>query len=303
MKIAITGGTGFIGRWLLSSIPHNYECIILGRDKNKSNYKINNRVFKYISTDYSKRNLESILSGLDAVIHLAGIRTGSSDFATYMINVYISQNIFESCIKNDIKNIVFLSTISVYSDINKYPWSEEQMVLPISFYGISKVAIENLAEYYNRTYDMNIKSLRVAQVIGYGERPGYMLMTFINQAYLKQTLNIFGKGAGRREYIYVKDVVDAIICALKKPNKKGIYNIGTGKNISHLELAKMINEVFNNEGNYRFVNTIKEDTSVLLMDNNRASLDLGWLARWSIKEGLRDIRNIMDNLDRNPIDF
>lgn len=293
MKIAIFGGSGFIGKWLLDSIPENYECIILGRNNDRDTLFINNRLFTYISTDYSPEDLELKLTGMDAVVHLAATRVGSDKFESYISNVTISENIYRICTKKGITNVVCLSSISVYSDNNVHPWSEEQRLSPQSLYGISKIAMENLAEYYNRKYNMKIKSLRVARVVGYGERTGYMLMTFINQAFKKETLSVYGKGAGRREYIYVKDVVEAIKCALRKPNINGIYNIGTGKNISHLELAEMINDVFDNETNIKLINKIKEDTSIFLMDVSKSKEILGWEPRWTIKEGLKEIRNIM----------
>lgn len=293
MKIVVTGGTGFIGKWFLASIPEDYECIILGRSSDKSSLFINNRLFKYISTDYSQEDLEQKLKGIDAVVHLAATRVGSDKFDSYISNMIVSENIFRGCAENGVTNIVCLSSISIYSDINLYPWSEEQMLSPQSFYGISKVTMENLAGYYNQKYNMNIKSLRVAQVVGYGERTGYMLMTFIKQAFKRECLSIYGNGAGRREYIYVRDVVEAILCSLRKPNITGVYNIGNGKNISHLELAEMINTVFDNERNLKFIDDIKEDTSIFLMDISKAKESLGWLPKWTIKEGLKEIRNIM----------
>ena len=293
MNIAITGGTGFIGRWVLETIDKSKNVTIFGRDKGRMTIDIGTKEFKYVYTDYSESDLVDKLKGYDALIHLAATRVANSGFKPYLANIAISQSLFEACEQNKVRNIVTLSSISVYSDINKLPWREDDNVTPLSFYGISKVSMENLAELYNKTKSMNIKSLRVARVVGHGERSGYMLMNFVNQAFMKETLKVYGEGAGKREYIYVKDVADAILHALKKEEIQGIFNIGTGVKTSHYELAKTINTVFNNENNLEFVKDIKEDQTIFLMDNHKTKEELGWSSKWTLAEGLKDIQNMM----------
>ncbi len=293
MKIAITGGTGFIGKWVLETIGKKMNVTVLGRDKVCKNVAIGMNDFKYVYTDYSELDLLDKLNGYDALIHLAAARSGSLGFKPYLDNIGISQSLFEACKQNKISNIVCLSSIAVYSDINRTPWKENDYVMPLSFYGISKASMENIAEYYNRTKSMNIKCLRVAQVVGYGERTGFMLMNFIKQAFNKEILNVYGEGAGKREYIYVKDVADAILHALSREKTLGIFNIGTGVNTSHYELAKIINLVFNNEGNLEFVKNIREDKTIFLMDGQKTKEELGWTSKWTLEEGLKDIRDLM----------
>ena len=294
MKIAVTGGSGFVGQWLLRRLKDEHDFVVIGRKIGKKKLEVKGKQFRYIETNYLKKDLSKKLRNIDAVVHLAATRVGSNSIVDFMSNITVSENLFNSFLENDISNVVCLSSISVYSDITERPWNEEQRVSPHSFYGISKVAMENIGHYFNRSKDMNIKSLRVAKVLGYGERSGYMLNTFINQAFQKETLLVYGGGSGRREDIYVKDVADAIICALDKPDLTGIFNIGTGKNISHLELARLINEVFDNKGNLKFKRDVKEDTFNLLMDIRKAKDKLGWTPQWTIRDGLNDIRSIME---------
>lgn len=293
MRVAITGGTGFIGGWLLRALDTSMNVTVLGREKRRKKVVVDDKEFKYIYTDYSESDLVKKLKGSEVLIHLAATRVGSSSFEPYLENIAISQSLFEACNQNNIANVVCLSSISVYSDRNTLPWQEDEYVAPLSFYGISKVSMENLAEYYNLTQAMKIKSLRVAQVVGYGERKGFMLMNFINQAFNNETLKVYGEGAGKREYIYVKDIVEAILHSVQQPDIKGVFNIGTGANTSHHELAKMINSVFNNENNLEFVRGIKEDKTILLMDNQKAKQQLGWEPKWSLGAALEDIREIM----------
>jgi UDP-glucose 4-epimerase len=293
LRLAVTGGTGFIGTWFLKLVPKEHEVIVLGRDFSRKELYVYDRKFKYIPTNYSKDELNTILKNVNAVVHMASVRTGASDFGDFLSNITVSENLFNSCMNNSVSNIVCLSTISVYSMLNHYPWEEKQLVSPESFYGITKATMENLGEYYNTKKNMKIKSLRVAQVLGCGEREGFMLMTFINNAFKKKTLNVYGNGAGKREYIYVKDVVAAILAALDKPEVRGVYNIGTGKNISHLELAEIINDVFGNKGNLKFIKDKEEDVTEFLMDISLAKKDLGWASEWCLKDALVDMKDIM----------
>ena len=293
MKIAITGGTGFIGKWILKTIDQKTEVQIFGRNKDRKSFDVGGREYEYVYTDYSEEDLKKKLKGSDAVIHLAATRVGKSGFTPYLENISISQSLFEACKHNDIKNLVCLSSISVYSEANTLPWKESDYVAPLSFYGISKVAMENLAEYYNKKESMCIKNLRIARVVGHGERTGFMLMNFINQAFKKETLKVYGEGAGKREYIYVRDVVDAVLHSLKQTETKGVFNIGTGVNTSHYELAKAINKVFNNDDNLEFIKNVQEDKMIFLMDNQKTKNELGWNPKWNLEEGLKEIKDIM----------
>lgn len=293
MKIAVTGGSGFIGKWLLRSEKDEIDFFVLGTRKDLRKIEANGRDYEYIPTDYSLSRLTEILKKADAVIHLASVRTAFDKFEPYTDNFMISSRLFEACRQLNIKNVVALSSRAVYSKSELVPWSEDQAACPVSYYGISKVTMENLAHYYNNNHGMNIKCLRVAQVLGYGEREGYMLMTFIRQAFDRKELKVHGKGSGRREYIYVRDVVNAIYKALRSYQVSGIFNIGTGTNLSHLELAELINRVFDNEGNLILLPELKEDTSVSLMNIGKAKSILGWEPEWSIENGLKEIRQIM----------
>ncbi|MCK4664399.1 MAG: NAD(P)-dependent oxidoreductase [Bacteroidales bacterium] len=295
MRIAITGGTGFIGRWFLKMFGDKYNFIVLGIEPNINELVIDEKKYKFIKTDYSYNELMKYLKSVDAVVHLAAKRyKPESQMDYYLQNILISDNLFYSCKTLGIKNIIHLSSIGVYTPELDLPWIENQNVNPLNFYTILKLTVEKIANYYNNEFSMNIKNLRLAQVLGFGERDGYMLSIFIKSAFNKKTLNIFGKGEGRREYIYVKDVINAIDCALNKQEEQGVYNIGTNKNYSHLELAKKINEVFDNKGNIQLLPNHFEDKSVYLMNIEKAEKKLNWKPLWELNEALKDIRNIMN---------
>lgn len=298
MKILVTGGTGFIGKWILKEYSDKHEFIIVGTQRNKKEVELNNNTFKYIYSDYSKDSLIEALYGIDAVIHLACKRPGkdhyNQEMGEYFDNIKIAVNLLDACKEKKIKKIVMASTIAAYSEKNILPWKEDMKTNPKGFYGVGKVCVENIAEYYNEIYKLNICNLRFAQVVGVGEREGFILMTFINNAINGDTLKVWGQGIGRREYIYIKDVVSSIMACIYNENARGIFNVGTGISTSNLELAQMINKTFDNEGNLEILADKIEDTREFRMDCNKIYQELGWKSEWSLKDSLNDMKTIIN---------
>ncbi len=293
-RIVITGGSGFIGKSLIRELSKFYKCIIIGRQKLNS-FKIDNAVYKYIKTDYSEEHLQSVLRNIDHLIHLAAVRPQKNfnKIEYFLPNIIISSNIFNACRKCGIKNIVALSSRMVYSKFNSIPFSEDQFISPLSYYGISKAGMELIAKYTNNRYRTSIKCLRTAIVFGAEERAGSLHMDFIYKAIRKETLPVFGRGVEKKEYIYVKDVVSAIRSALEHPEIDGLFNIGPGKNISNYQMACLINSVFENEGNLTLIKNKPEDKSEFLLNIEKAKRILKWKTGWTIKQGLKDVREII----------
>lgn len=299
MKIAVTGATGFVGKWLLKDFSDKHEFIIIGRKELGTYVNIDNNKYSYVCTDYTIPSLANAFKGIDAVIHLAAQRPGinykSEGFDVSIENIKMSISVIEACLINNIKNIVMASSISVYSSENPLPWKEDMNVQPLGHYGIGKVTVENLSNFYNSKDKLNIKNLRIGRIVGTGEREGFMLTNFINQANKKETLKLYGKGIGKREYIYVRDVANALVSAVEAENSRGIYNIGTGVNTTHKDLAEMINKVFDNEGNLQLLEDKPEDTMEFLMNCEKAKNELNWKASWTLEEALQDMKKIMQN--------
>lgn len=299
MKIAVTGATGFVGKWLLKDFSDKHEFIIIGRKELGTYVNIDNNKYSYVCTDYTIPSLANAFKGIDAVIHLAAQRPSinykSEGFDVSIENIKMSISVIEACLINNIKNIVMASSISVYSSENPLPWREDMNVQPLGYYGIGKVTVENLSNFYNSKDKLNIKNLRIGRIVGTGEREGFMLTNFINQANRKETLKLYGKGIGRREYIYVRDVANALVSAVEAENSRGIYNIGTGVNTTHKDLAEIINKVFDNEGNLELLEDKPEDTMEFLMNCEKAKNELNWKASWTLEEALQDMKKIMQN--------
>ncbi len=289
MKLFVLGATGFVGQAFCKiAAAHGHAVTAAGRfSKNIEEFHTNPNITCTI-TDYSLDSLRKQISRADAVICLAAVRPGA-DFTvdSYLENIKIIGNALEACRLEGIETLIFLSSISVYSGSGA--WREDSLTTPLSLYGESKIAGENLCLYYNRNYHMKNVCLRCAQILGWGERKGYMLNTFLDNAAKGLPLVIYGEGKGRRQYLYIKDVAGAILHAAEQ-KIPGIFNIGISRNISVAELASCINQVFDNNGNLRKCPGLTEDTRTDQMDMSRTEKILKWQPAYSLTEALKDMK-------------
>ncbi len=294
MRVFLTGGSGFIGKAVLAAGANdsNLNFVVAGRSETQSpNEQSGNNV--YVKTDYSIESLSKCLSGCDAIVHLAGRRLSkdcNDVFANYLENVTISENLFQAALVHDIANIVNISTIGVYAGNRSMPWKEDSLPAPINNYALSKLVVENISRMYNSKHAMAIKSLRVAQVLGPGERSGYMLSEFLKKAMNKEAISIYGKGTGRRQYVYIKDLADIILLLLEESKAEGgLYNVGLPTSTSIAELAIALNSVFENPTEIMFLDK-PEDLSSLLMDVSKITGHTSWKPIWTIEAALRDMK-------------
>ncbi len=297
MKVCLTGGTGFLGRWFLELAPDDVECVVLSRNVQKPTLEVTR-------TDYSYDSLETIFDNesFDAVVHLAGRKIEEEhDLSDYLeANTLLTDTILRLCMEFSIDNVVTASSRMVYSSENPLPWNEEDSPKPVTYYGLSKILKDKLVIYYNNNYKLRCKSLRFAQVFGIDIGRDLihtrLFKTFIGKAINKEPLPVYGKGEDRKEYIYVKDAVDAIFSALENRHESGIFNIGLGENNTVLDIAKLINEVFENtENGCEFLHEKDEKNEKALLDITKSREVLNFEPSWNIKEALYDIKETIEN--------
>lgn len=293
LKLLITGGSGFIGKHLCNIFGKEYDLHIVGTKKDVNKVETFKYIeFPYYVTDYSVESLKDIFEKIkpDAVVHLAAHRPEgiNEGIVTYLENLRISANLFEACLNNNVSNIVNTSSRLIYSQDNPQPWKEDSQITPKGYYALSKYWVEQTAEYFNNK-GLQIKTLRLAQVIGYGEREGYLLQIYAENAKKGLPLTVFGECKGKRHYVYVNDVVAAIKAALLKPELKGIYNIGMKNIYGFDELAQTINKVYGNKSEIIFNKEAKADENIYKMDISKAKRELGWSAKYDLSSAFVDM--------------
>ena len=312
--IVITGASGFIGIYLVDMLLNKGRKLFLCSHR----YNIQHLFpgLKSARIDIScERQLKKLPSkGVEAVVHLASfippsVNRDTIDNARKSIesNIRGTLNVLEYARLNRIKRVVFASSISVYGD-TAVPPDEEDLAYPGSFYGWSKLAAEMLCEKYRRDYRMDCFALRLGSVYGAGQIPNVVVAKFIHRAIAGEPIVIWGGGKKRVDFIYVKDVVNAVLRSLKAKNP-GVYNIGSGSSVSIRELARCVHSVFSKKdlppGGAKgrrcaviFDTDKPEDTIPVWFNTSKAKKALRFQVKYSLLDGLRDYKRELNKTNK-----
>lgn len=302
MKCLITGVAGFIGSHLAERLLRDGHEVI-GIDSFFDNYpktiKENNirglltsPRFNFIEGSIVDINLGEIVDRVDVVYHQAavpGVRSSwGKNFDQYTVNnVNATQILLEACKSKGIKKFIYASSSSVYGDAMVLPVKESSLKLPVSPYGVTKLAGENLASLYFKCYGIPTVSLRYFTVYGPGQRPDMAFHRFISAILDEREIEIYGSGEQTRDFTYIDDVVEANIRVLPRGKEGTIYNIGGGSRIKLIESLKIIEEISGKKANLRFKEDQKGDVMHTYADVSNAKRDLGYSPSVDIREGLK----------------
>lgn len=260
-RILITGAGGFLGRYLVETLLADKDNRLILTDRlniNKDLYKKSRQVVSFPYLDIMKReNVFDLFKRekIDTCIHLAA-KVNIKDSIknpneTIAVNVAGTLNILDACYHNNIKNFVYPSSASVYGNPVKLAISEDQILTPISPYGISKVCGEQCVEIYRKLEKIECAiSLRIFNVYGKSQYNNRDVITRFTKR-LSDGLPpiIYGNGMQKRDFISVIDVVRAILLSIKTMEEKRdslistptwVFNIGTGVSTSIKMLAKQM---------------------------------------------------------------
>jgi UDP-glucose 4-epimerase len=256
MDVLVTGGAGFIGSHLVDRLVKVglsvkvIDNLSSGRLENLSQHRGNPRV-EVITGDLKRiEDALKAVDGVNAVFHFAAnpeVRVSTINPEIHFNeNVVATFNLLEAMRKRDVRELVFASSSSVYGEPEHIPVGEEAPIQPVSVYGASKAACENLIHAYVKLYGMKAVILRYANVVGPRLRHG-VIWDLANK--LKKNpneLEILGDGKQTRSYIYIDDAVEATMIAWRKTNDDySVYNVGSEDWITVDEVADQVIEAMN----------------------------------------------------------
>jgi len=292
MKVAITGATGFIGRHLAEEFrAAGHEVVCCGRSRVSGKGHTFAEEESYFTTDYSVESLREVFRGCEQVVHLAGISFGrESDFESYTINVELSWNALSAAHQAACRKVVLASSRMVYSKANGLPWDEEMNSVPDSLYGASKLALEKCGGIFALRKTLDVKAVRIAQVAGVGTRAGSVLDAYLKRAESGLPPVVFGDGAGRKDYVYIKDLVTAVRQLAESDAPAGPYNIGSGESISVGELAEAVRVAFAIEAPIEWRQDVPKIDEANQMSIEKIKKFTGWCPHWPMKAALQDMR-------------
>jgi UDP-glucose 4-epimerase len=247
MRCIVTGGAGFIGSQLVNKLEKlGHEVFSIDSiidEKNSGEYK-------YIWADicdpnYYQKILE-VVRGTDVFFHLAAKKDVQASIANPVlydtVNINGSLRMLELCAEVGVKRFVFASSCAVYGDTSHTgTYSERNLTVPVSPYGLQKLTVEKYCELYYKLHKMDTVSLRYFNVFGPGSETG-VIDVFLEQNKLGKPLTIYGSGENTRDYVHVDDVVNANIAAAGFPDEfmGDYFNVGSGKSYSINDIASAV---------------------------------------------------------------
>ncbi len=191
--------------------------------------------------------LDRAMQGVDGVIHLAALwllHCHEYPQSAFDVNIRGTYNVIEACRKHNIEKLVYSSSASVYGDAIQEPMAENHPYNNWTFYGATKIAGEHMIKAYHKRYDLNGIGLRYMNV--YGPRQDYkgayiaVMMKILDCIDSGERPKVFGDGSQAYDFIHVKDVAKANICALQADCSYGMYNVGRGIKTSIKDLAELL---------------------------------------------------------------
>lgn len=328
MAILVIGGAGYIGsHTVVELLNENKEVIVVDNFSNSKPEmlgkikKITNKDFKFYELDYSnKEKMDKVFAEnkIDSVIHFAGYKAvGESvekPIEYYTNNVSGTLNLLDVMRKHNVKTIIFSSSATVYGDPEVVPLTEMCKIgATTNPYGSSKLFIEQiLKDVYKSDNTWDVCILRYFNPIGSHEsgiigeepqgRPNNLMPYIVRVASGElEELSIFGNdyntpdGTGVRDYIHVVDLAKGHIKALEKLEKEKsgiyIYNLGTGKGYSVLDMVHAFEKTTGQKIKYKITERRAGDIAICYADATKAKEELNWVAEKTLEDMCRDSWN------------
>jgi UDP-glucose 4-epimerase len=301
VKALVTGAAGFIGSHLSAALLDRgaevtgIDCFTdyYPRFIKEMNLGVNAAKpgFHFIGGSLQSADLAALLEGKTHVFHLAaqaGVRKSwGSDFRIYTDNnVDATQRLLEACVGLPLHRFVYASSSSVYGDNVSIPMREDALPQPVSPYGVTKLAGEQLCYLYHANCHVPTTSVRYFTVYGPRQRPDMAFHRFIRAALRGDPITLYGDGEQTRDFTFVSDAVAATVAAGDRGGLGRAYNVGGGSRVSVNRLFEIIGRIHGKPLQIRREPEQKGDMRDTFADTTRARADLGFTPQVTLEQGL-----------------
>jgi nucleoside-diphosphate-sugar epimerase len=302
VKALVTGVAGFIGSHLAESLLDKGATVVgldcftdyyarSIKEGNLDGLRRRER-FRFVETAIDRADLPALLEGVTHVFHLAaqaGVRKSwGKDFRTYTShNVEATQLLLETCVGRPLERFVHASSSSVYGDRAAIPMREDALPQPVSPYGVTKMAAEQLGYLYHVNYRVPAVAMRYFTVYGPRQRPDMAFNRFIRAALKDEPITLYGDGGQTRDFTFVADAVAATIAAGERGVAGTAYNIGGGSRVSMNDVVQIIERVAGHPLEIRREDAQKGDMRDTYADTSLARRDLGFAPTVTLEEGIQ----------------
>ncbi len=301
MKCLVTGAAGFIGSHLSRRLlceGHDVTGVDCFTDYYPRWLKERNLeplrtepAFSFIEQDIRELDLSHLLGGVEAVFHLAaqaGVRSSwGESFSVYIQNnIAATQMLLEAAKKTRLGRFVYASSSSVYGLTPTLPMTELSLLYPLSPYGVTKLAAEQLCFLYFKNYRVPTVSLRFFTVYGPGQRPDMAFHKFFKAVAEGRPVTIYGDGRQTRDFTFIADIVAALTAALKLGREGEVYNVGGGHRETLNDLLPLIEDICGRRLEIAHEDRQKGDVPDTFADITKAAKELGYSPRTVLRDGL-----------------
>ena len=294
-KMVITGGAGFIGSTLAAALAEENDVIVVddlsaGKRENLAGIKAS--LVKGSITDI--KLLRETFADAEYVFHLAAIasvqKSVEDPIKTNTVNLDGTLNVLLAARDAGVRRVVLASSSAVYGDDPQLPKREDMVPRPCSPYAVTKLAGEHYAGVFQELYGLEATSLRFFNVFGPKQDPSSeysgVISLFISAVLSDRQPVIYGDGEQPRDFVYVADVVQALVLAARC-GTTGVFNVAGGRSTSLNQLVEMIGKAADREVRVKHADPRPGDIKQSLADVVRAQ-QIGYAPLWSIEEGLRE---------------
>lgn len=307
-KALVTGGAGFIGSHIVDELlKRGIETIVIDNLSTGSlgnlSHNQKNKLFHIMIGDARKADeLLRDVDGIDVVFHEAAIasvlRSVNEPMIVHDVNVNMTLELMNFCLHKNIKKFVFASSAAVYGVLETKA-NEDLVCKPYSPYGASKLCVENYLNAYHQTYGLENVNLRYFNVYGPRQKlSDYsgVITVFINNLLQRQIPTIHGDGLQVRDFVFIKDIVDANMLSMDSPKAVGqTFNVATGSSTSVKNLLEVLQNITKtNDLGYQFGPRRAGDVKFGLATAEKIKKDLGFEARTQIEKGLGQVVEFLE---------
>jgi UDP-glucose 4-epimerase len=301
MKALITGAAGFIGSTLADRLLESGADVVgldcftdyyprAAKEQNLAAALAHPR-FRFVEAELQTVDLSTLLADRTHVFHLAaqaGVRKSwGRDFDVYTVNnVGATQKLLEACVGLPLERVVYASSSSVYGDSVPMPMREDALPQPVSPYGVTKLAAEQLCYLYYVNYNVPAVSLRYFTVYGPRQRPDMGFHKFLRAALRAEPITLYGDGQQTRDFTFVQDAVSATIAAATRGGPGRVYNIGGGSRVSINDVFEIIGRVSSRRLQLTIDPAQKGDMRHTYADTSLARAELGFVPSVDLEKGL-----------------
>ncbi|HEV8287276.1 MAG TPA: GDP-mannose 4,6-dehydratase [Chitinophagaceae bacterium] len=309
MHYLITGGAGFIGSHLIRHLLKTEKGIFITcldnfdpfyskkiKELNISEFE-NDPKFRLLKYDLSKTTAkeltEVITEPVDVIVHLAakaGVRPSILNPLSYQqANVIGTQTLLDFAKEKDIQQFVFASSSSVYGINEHFPWKEDEQLLPISPYAMTKLAGEMLGHVYTKLFGIRFIALRFFTVYGPAQRPDLAIHKFTRAILNDKPITMYGDGSTSRDYTYVDDIIKGVVAAITYTQSNfEVINLGNNYSVSLKELISSIEKIIGKEAMIEQLPEQPGDVPKTFADISKAQKLLNYEPTTKLNEGLEN---------------